>query len=150
MSEESPSPRAQLLREALVLQFKLLVDGLRDAALIPLSLAAALIGLSRGGPDADREFRRVIKLGRRSERWINLFGHQPPLHRNYPGGSLDSLLDRVEGVVMEQYVKGQSAAEASAAIREALREEGAEDPSAKDAGKAPPATADKISGKNDQ
>jgi len=130
MNEPESGYRAALVREAAVLQFKLLVDGLRDAALIPLSLAAAAIGLARGGADADREFRRVIKLGRRSERWINLFGHQTPLHRDYPGGSLDSLLDRVETVVMEQYAKGQSAAEASAAIREVLQEESGESPGA--------------------
>jgi hypothetical protein len=122
MSEENPSPRVELLRQAAILQVKLLVDGLRDALLIPLSIAAATIGLMRGGADADREFRRVIKLGRRSERWINLFGHQPPLRRNRPGGSLDTLLDRVEAVVMDQYKKGQSEAEAREAIQKAMQE----------------------------
>ncbi len=122
MNDPSPGYREMLIREAAILQFKLLVDGLRDAALIPLSLAATVIGLVRGGPDADREYRRVIKLGRRSERWINLFGHQPPLRRNHPGGSLDGLLDRVEAVVMEQYRKGQSETEARDAIRKAMQE----------------------------
>lgn len=122
MNEKAPNPRTALLREAATLQLKLLVDGLRDALLIPLSLVAAAIGLLRGGADADREFRRVIKLGRRSERWINLFGHQAPLRRSHPGGSLDTLLDRVEAVVMDQYKKGQSEAEARAAIQKAMQE----------------------------
>lgn len=122
MNEKVPNPRTALLREAATLQLKLLVDGLRDALLIPLSLIAAAIGLLRGGADADREFRRVIKLGRRSERWINLFGHQAPLRRSHPGGSLDTLLDRVEAVVMDQYKKGQSEAEARAAIQKAMQE----------------------------
>lgn len=128
MNDQTPepdksNPRADLLRKALILQFKLVVDGMRDALLIPFSLVAAAIGLIRGGENADDEFRRVIKLGRRSERWINLFGHQAPLRRSHPGGSLDTLLDRVEEVVMDQYRKGQSEAEARAAIRKVLADE---------------------------
>ena len=106
----SRSPRVELVREAAVLQLKLLVDGLRDAILIPISLVAALIGLIRGGADCDREYRRVIKLGRRSERWINLFGHQPPLPKSGAAGSIDSILDQVESTVLEQYQKGKKPA----------------------------------------
>jgi hypothetical protein len=123
MSTPGNSPRAELLRQAAVLQFKLVVDGIRDALLIPLSLVAAMIGLARGGDNADEEFRRVIKLGRRSERWINLWGHQAPLRRNHPVGSLDTLLDRVEEVVMDQYRKGRSEEEARAAINKVLAEQ---------------------------
>ncbi len=122
MSEPKPNPRTELLRKSLILQFKLLVDGFRDAALIPIALLATLIGLMRGGADVDREFHRVVKLGRRSERWINVFGHQPPLRRNQAGGSLDGLLDRVEEVVMDQYRKGRSEEEARAAISQVLNE----------------------------
>lgn len=123
MSEEKSNPRIELLRKTAIFQFKLVMDGLRDALLIPMSLVAAAIGLARGGDNADEEFRRVIKLGRRSERWINLFGHQAPLRRHSPTGSLDTLLDRVEEVVMDQYRKGQSEAEARAAISKALQEQ---------------------------
>jgi hypothetical protein len=70
MNSTNESPRFTLIRETATLQLKLIADGFRDAVLIPISLLAALIGLLRGGEDCDREFRRVIKLGRRSERWI--------------------------------------------------------------------------------
>jgi len=109
MDSPSRSPRIELARDAAVLQIKLLVDGVRDAILIPVSLVAALIGLLRGGPDCDREFRRVIKFGRRSERWIDLFGHQRPLAGDPVTGSMDSILDQVETVVMEQYKRGKQA-----------------------------------------
>lgn len=105
----SRSARADLVREAAVLQIKLVADGVRDALLIPLSLIAALIGLLRGGEDCDREFRRVIKLGRRSERWINLFGHQQPVGRTGPAASMDSILHQVESTVVEQYRRGRQA-----------------------------------------
>lgn len=122
MKNESHSPRIELLREAAVLQLKLLADGLRDAALIPVSLLAALFGLVRGGEEPDREYRQVIKLGRRSERWINLFGHQRPLGNSHPAGSLDTVLKQVEDVVTDQYRKGKTSAEARTAIRAALEQ----------------------------
>ena len=98
------------MREAAVLQIKLLADGLRDAVLIPVSLIATLIGLLRGGDQADREYRRVIKLGRRSERWINLFGHQRALGKPHPADSMDNVLGQVESAIMKQYRKGQTTA----------------------------------------
>jgi hypothetical protein len=110
MNHSSPGPRTELFREAATLQIKLLVDGMRDAILIPLSIVAALIGLLRGGPDCDREFRRVIKLGRRSERWINLFGQQRPLRNDSATGSMDSILSQVEDAVVEKYRRGKKPA----------------------------------------
>ena len=126
-ADEAPvDPRTRLLRDGLVLQLKLVVDGLRDAALIPLGLVAMVLGLLRGGEDADREFQRVIKLGRRSERWINLFGHEIHPRQVRPGGSLDQLLDRVEAVVVEQHNKGGNSDEARAAIKAVLDENAAD------------------------
>lgn len=120
MTEATRNPRLQLIRDTVILQLKLLVDGARDALLIPVSILAAILGLVRGGADIDREFQRVLKLGRRSERWINLFGHEAPLGRSNPGSSLDLLLDRVETVVVEQYSKGRNTEEAKAAISAAM------------------------------
>jgi len=112
----------QLIRDVAVLQIKLLIDGLRDALLVPVSLLAGFIGLLRGGENADQEFQRVLKLARRSERWINVFGHESSWGRPDPASSLDQLLDRVETVVTEQYRKGRSTEEARAAINAALEE----------------------------
>lgn len=110
-----------MIRDAAVLQLKLIADGFRDAMLIPISLVAAAIGVLRGGKDCDAEFRRVIKLGRRSERWINLFGQQRPLGVGNPVGSMDKILDQVEAVVMEQRRKGKTAAETRDAVRKAMK-----------------------------
>ena len=121
MNDQPRNPREQLLRDAFILQLKLLADGFRDALLIPISLVAAAVGLVRGGADCDVEFRRVIDLGRRSERWINLFGQQEPLTPESPVGSIDRILAQVETVVMEQRGKGKSAAEIRDAIRTALQ-----------------------------
>ena len=121
MNDTNENPRAKLIREAAVLQLKLLADGIRDAILIPLSLLAALIGLVEGGKDCDEKFRRVVKLGRRSEHWINLFGQQPPLGVSHPAGSMDSILNQVESIVLDQYRKGRTAEETRAAVKEAMK-----------------------------
>lgn len=136
MNSTNQSPRFALIRETATLQLKLLADGFRDAILIPISLLAALVGLLRGGKDCDREYRRVIKLGRRSERWINLFGHQRPLGGTHPAGSMDSILSQVESVVMDQYKKGRSTAETRAAVRKVLKKD-SPPPSDEAAGPAP-------------
>ena len=121
MTDPSPGPRARLIRESAVLQLKLVADGFRDALLIPVSLIATLLGLLRGGEDCDTEFNRVIELGRRSERWINLFGQQKPLGgSDSTGGQMDRIINQVESVLAEQYRKGKSSAEARRAVRDAM------------------------------
>jgi hypothetical protein len=127
MNKEKSNPRIDLIHDTVVLQLKLVADGFRDAMLIPVSIVAAFIGFLRGGQDCDREFRRVIELGRRSERWINLFGHQPPLGTEHPAGSMDIILSQVEAIVLEQYKKGKSDSETRSAVRKAMRD-GAEEP----------------------
>ncbi len=114
------------MREVAVLQLKLVADGIRDAVLIPVSLLAGLMGLVRGGDEMDREYRRVLKLGRRSERWINLFGHQRPLGSSHPAGSMDKILGQVEAVVIDQYKKGRSTAETRAAVSKELEKDSKE------------------------
>jgi hypothetical protein len=123
MTKQTETPRVKLVREAATLQIKLLADGFRDALLIPVSLIAALVGVIRGGQDCDREYREVIKLGRRSERWINLFGHHRPLGLGNPAGSMDRVLEQVEAIVVEQYRKGKTAAEARDKVREVIGKE---------------------------
>ncbi|MEQ8692080.1 MAG: hypothetical protein RIC89_14750 [Pseudomonadales bacterium] len=75
-SDPTHHSRITLIWEVLVLQVKLVADGLRDVMLVPLSLGAALLGLIAGGNDPGRLYRKVMLLGRRSERWINLFGYR--------------------------------------------------------------------------
>lgn len=125
MEKPDESPRVSLIRDSAVFQAKLLVDGFRDALLIPFALVATVVGLFRGGQDCDREFRRVIQLGRRSESWINLFGqHETPDHQ-HPAASMDRILEQVESVLRDQYSKGRSPDEAREAVSEALKTDSA-------------------------
>lgn len=69
----SPPGKSELVRDAIVFQFKLLVDGIRDFVLIPVSFGAAIISLLKPGAGAGPEFYKVVAFGRTTERKINLF-----------------------------------------------------------------------------
>ena len=88
--------RLQLLVDVFVFQFKLAADGLRDVILSPLSIISAIMGLIAGGDDPYRYFRDLLRLGRRTEIWINLFGY-----RKHSGTS-DQLIDPIKKKVMSE------------------------------------------------
>ena len=74
---EQHESRLQLIWDVILFQFKLAADGLRDILLSPISIVSAIVGMLAGGDEPDRYFKKVLKLGRRSEHWLNLFGHHP-------------------------------------------------------------------------
>lgn len=110
---ESRPPLWTLIRDIAVLQVKLVVDGLRDVILVPASLVAGIISVSKtkdGVPGT--EFYRLIDAGRQSEHWINLFGaykNAPPevVERNHFGDAdIDDIVSRVESFVVDEYKRG--------------------------------------------
>jgi hypothetical protein len=74
MQPPATPSKSVLIRDLLIFQLKLWMDGLKDLALSPLSLAAAaadiLIGPGRRGP----RLYRVMRVGERYDLWLNLFG----------------------------------------------------------------------------
>ncbi len=93
--EGRETSRLKLVLDVLVFQFKLAADGLRDVLLSPLSLISAVMGLIAGGDDPHRYFRDLKRLGRRTEVWINLFGH-------HSRGTSDDLIDPLRQRVMTE------------------------------------------------
>jgi hypothetical protein len=69
-ADGEPPSRWTLLRDVFAFQIKLVIDGLRDVLLSPLSLIIALLGLAFGRHEW---FYELLVVGRRSERWIDLF-----------------------------------------------------------------------------
>jgi hypothetical protein len=104
--------RWNLVRDVAVLQVKLIVDGLRDFILVPISLVAGLISLFRAGDPAGNEFYRLLRIGRRTERWINLFGaadratNPAEGEMPFPEEDIDAIVGRVEAFVVDEYRKG--------------------------------------------
>ena len=120
MNDQQPGKRAVLIRNSLIFQLKLLADGMRDFIMVPIALVATLVGLLRGGDEPEREFNRVLDLGRQSDQWINLFGNHEPLEEAGRAGSIDMLLSEAENVVREQAREGGISRSASQAIEKAL------------------------------
>ncbi len=99
MTPEPNRPAWPLIRAALVLQLKLLLDTARDLALAPLALAAAVADLALLRQREPTLFRTVLRMGARSDRWIDLWSggeDMPASHAN-----VDSLLATVEDVVRD-------------------------------------------------
>lgn len=105
-SEAAPKRpgRAALLRRLVVFQLKLALDGLRDVVLSPASLIAVLWGIVFHGSEPDRPFRRVLRLGRESDVWIDLFDSHGGEHDDARG--VNQVVDRVEGILREEFERG--------------------------------------------
>jgi hypothetical protein len=114
------SARKGLLRRVVIFQLKLFVDGFRDLLLVPVSLVAAGLDLLSGADVSSGNFASVMNLGRRSERYIDLFGERESLSpeemppRGEPG--MDELLGMLEARVTDRYRKDGAAASAQEAL----------------------------------
>jgi len=67
--EDNPS-RSKIIRDVLIFQAKLWLEGFKDLALMPLSFGAAVVDVIFGGST----LYSVMKLGDRFERWVHLYG----------------------------------------------------------------------------
>jgi len=101
---EEPAGHWRLMGDLLALQFKLAVDGIRDLLLSPVSIGAAIYGVFASPENPGKYFNEVLKLGHRSDRWINLFGAS----QHYEAGehSTDVYVRKVEDLIVSQYNKG--------------------------------------------
>jgi hypothetical protein len=106
-----PPDRWTLIRDIFVLQLKLVVDGLRDFILVPISLVVGLVSLVKKDSGGE-EFYELLRAGRRSERWINLFGAAERVYgpsiddERFPADDIDEIVHRVESFVVDEYSKG--------------------------------------------
>jgi hypothetical protein len=98
-SESRHETRLQLVLDVFVFQFKLAADGLRDVLLVPLSIISGIMGLIAGGEDPYKHFRQLLNFGRRTEIWINLFGHRKR------SGTSDELIAPIKDRVMSEAQK---------------------------------------------
>ena len=117
---ENDSPdRWTLIRDVAVLQVKLVVDGLRDLVLVPLSLIAGIVSLMSGEKGVPgTQFYRLLAVGKQSERWINLFGAMrnapPDLEQPmpFPDSDMDEIVGKIEAFVVNEEKRGGMTAQA--------------------------------------
>lgn len=62
-----------ILRDLLIFQVKLFLDGAKDIVLAPLSVAAVFLDLLVPGAVPGRRFYGVMRLGEKFDRWLSLF-----------------------------------------------------------------------------
>jgi len=96
----STSVRRKLVRDVLLLQVKLLLGAARDLALTPVTLTAAAVDFVLAGRQPPKFFYLVLRLGERSEHWIDTWSaarseHEPPRE------NVEALLSLVEEVVRD-------------------------------------------------
>jgi hypothetical protein len=126
---DTGNERWPLIRDVLVFQCKLVVDGFRDLVLVPVSLISGLISLIGKNGVPGREFYDLLRVAQRSERWINLFGAVEK-HESQETGApdptsagtpdLDTLIARVETFLVDEYRKGGMTAQAKERLDGAL------------------------------
>ncbi|MEL7312089.1 MAG: hypothetical protein AAFN07_11295, partial [Pseudomonadota bacterium] len=95
--------KSQLIRDLVVFQIKLFIDGLRDVILIPVSFGAAILSLLKAGDKAGSEFYEVVAFGRQTEKSINLFEAADRIGTTADQDDIPELDGLVEDV--ESYVK---------------------------------------------
>lgn len=104
VAENTPT-HWQLARNVTVFQFKLAMDGLRDVLLSPVSVFAALYGLISHPENPSIHFDRLLKFGRRTDVWINLFEtSDSPEQEQMP--SSDAYIQKLEDLLITEYQKG--------------------------------------------
>jgi hypothetical protein len=120
--------RWAVIRDVLAFQCKLLVEGLRDIILFPVSLVVGLVSIiGKDGSPGD-EFYDLLRAARRSEDWINLFGAVEEREPDAAGTErpaapvpdIDTLVARVETFLVEEYRKGGMTAQAKERLDAAL------------------------------
>ncbi|MFT4519434.1 MAG: hypothetical protein ACI9JM_001830 [Halioglobus sp.] len=89
---------AQALRHLLVFQLKLAADALRDLLLSPVSLVVFLIDIINKPALEDSLYLRLMLLGRRSDRVVNLFDE----HKDAGHFTVDRAMEELEVLVIRR------------------------------------------------
>jgi hypothetical protein len=95
-----------IFRDLMIFQLKLMLDGLKDLALMPLSIAAAALDIFFPGDRPGHRFYAVMRVGERFERWLSLFAASEKADARDDGlfgasrAGSPSLLGRIELTVL--------------------------------------------------
>src|ERR1051325_10733047 len=113
----------RFLRDVLVFQLKMLLDNIRDFALMPITLVAAGIDLISKGEREGALFYKVLRWGSHSEKVIDVYSaiedENSDLKVN-PSYTVDGVIARLEGVLVRECEKGGTAASIKAAMDRAI------------------------------
>lgn len=110
---KSNDPRWRFFRDVLVFQLKIFIGNLRDFALMPVSVGAAVIDLVNKGDREGSRFYRVLHWGAHSEQVLDAYS---PIRQELeelkldPNYTVDAVVARLQRVLVREYEKGGTAA----------------------------------------
>jgi len=113
MQELSNKPaRWPLIRQGIVFQFKLGLDALRDVLMSPVSIVLLVSDIVMAKNHQQSNFIRLMRLGKKSDHWINLFAvdlpnTEPEDNKVAADSNVDYWITKIETVVKEQQVDGK-------------------------------------------
>src|SRR5256885_1951919 len=122
-TQKPTDERWRFWRDVLVFQLKMFIGNLRDFALMPVSLGAALIDLVSKGEREGSLFYRVLRWGAHSEEVLDAYRpikHELQNLKINPNYTVDAIVSRLEDVLVREYEKGGTAATIKAALDRAI------------------------------
>ena len=117
--QKTTDERWRFWRDVLVFELKMFIGNLRDFALMPVSLGAALIDLTSKGEREGSLFYRVLRWGAHSDQVLDAYSpikHELQDRKVNPNYTVDAVVARLEGVLVREYEKGGTAAMIKAAL----------------------------------
>ena len=108
MEQPADTTRWVLIRDLLIFQLKLALDGLKSVALFQLSTVAALLDVLFFWNKSPSLFYRVLRISEHFDLWLNLYGSAADAERTADGlfgaseAGSDSLLGELEALVRER------------------------------------------------
>ena len=118
-AQKTTDERWRFWRDVLVFELKMFIGNLRDFALMPVSLGAALIDLVSKGEREGSLFYRVLRWGAHSEEVLDAYSpirDELQDRKVNPNYTVDAVVARLEGVLVREYEKGGTAATIKAAL----------------------------------
>ncbi|WP_144393146.1 hypothetical protein [Pleionea sediminis] len=118
-TEKSAKSVGHQVRRLAVFQLKLAADALRDILLSPASIFLTLIDIFEGKRDKDSHFNKLLAIGRKTERRINLFNqHDNDVDKVQ---TVDSLVEQLESIVVKEYKGGELSSKARTTLEKTLK-----------------------------
>ncbi len=125
------NPKSVMLRDLVIFQVKLFLDGVKDLVLMPLSVGAFLLDiLPQSSARTGRNFYAVMRAGERFDLWLNLYDatrRVDPGRDGLFGESLagaNNLIGQVEQAVRQTVEVGKETVEAMQQKRKSEDSEG--------------------------
>jgi hypothetical protein len=100
------------LKYAVIFQIKLGMDAVRDLILSPVSILCAVLDFLLGNSRKEGYFQKLMYFGRKTDKWINLFGEHDKRKNILVDASqkievnADQIFIKIEALLKEQHEKG--------------------------------------------